>query len=241
MKGKYIFWVMAAICVVAVMAMGISSFSQEQAKKKSARDLFYVGEAGAPSQAAAQVLPPPGLNYKIIKQTTSAAGCDIQWVDAKNPFKTGERIKLVVTSNTDGYLYLFHQGTSGAAQTLFPSAKINGGKNNVTKGVEYTIPPVGWWEFRPPTGTEKIKIFLCRQPINAFATYIVPANIQAVPINVITELQKSVGRDLQYVDTANIPEVQGIQIISPVQSFFVVNVAQDPNAIVSVAIDLIHQ
>lgn len=227
--------------LISFLAFGMFSNFQEKEKQKSARDLFFVGAEEPSTPEAAPPQPPAGINYKIIKLVTNQSGCDFQWADVKKPFKTGDRIKLVVTSNTDGYLYIFNQGTSGAGQTLFPHLKINEGKNEIKKGVEYTIPPVGWWEFKGPKGTEKINMFLCRKPIAAFTSYVVPANIQAVPVNIILELEKGINRDLQFVDTAAAPQIQGVQLVSPVQSFFIVNISQDPEAIVSVQLDLIHK
>ena len=46
-------------------------------------------------------------------------------------FKSGDKVKLVFTPNTDGYVYWLAKGTSGNYTLLFPSAKT--GMDNAVK------------------------------------------------------------------------------------------------------------
>ena len=104
----------------------------------------------------------PGLRFRLMQAGANDAPTD---VDPSKEFQTGDRVRFAFESNIDGYLYVAQQGTSGNWTVLFPNPDINGGRNAVKRFQEYSIPDDGYFEMRPPSGTEKVFVFLSREPL----------------------------------------------------------------------------
>jgi hypothetical protein len=80
-------------------------------------------------------------------------------------FKSGDRVKLLFTSNRPGFVYWLNKGTSGEYQVLFPSAKA-GQNNSVERNAEYTFPTKGAWRFDDRKGTETVVCVLAPAKIS---------------------------------------------------------------------------
>ena len=104
--------------------------------------------------------PALGLRYTILKKTGDGQG----EAGADTVFHAGDRIRLAVETNDDGYLYVVNRGSSGTWKLLFPSAEIKGGDNRVQKRVPYEIPSGYTFTFDEQAGEEKLFIVLSRQP-----------------------------------------------------------------------------
>jgi Domain of unknown function (DUF4384) len=153
------------LTLIALLANG----SAQAGKELRARDLFLSGSqsadpsrpVGAKSDKTVKGPSPLGLRYSIVKQID---GESIE-VDPESVFRSGDRIRLNVQANDNGYLYIVLRGSSGRWSPLFPSKEILSGDNRVKKGGEYEI-PLGsvWFAFDEQQGTEKLFIVLARQP-----------------------------------------------------------------------------
>ena len=97
--------------------------------------------AGSPSRtpSGAQVIPasygnepvyPLGLRYSILKRE----GAESTEVAAGAVFRSGDRIRLRVEANADGFLYIVHRGSSGVWKPLFPSSEVAGGRQQDREG-----------------------------------------------------------------------------------------------------------
>jgi hypothetical protein len=106
---------------------------------------------------------PLGLRYSVLKR-----GADNQFTEVApdSMFKSGDRVRFQVKTNTTGYLYIVMQGSSGSWKLLFPSADVANGSNLVQPGENRTVPPGdrGQFFFDDQAGTEKIFVVLTRQP-----------------------------------------------------------------------------
>ncbi len=103
---------------------------------------------------------PLGLRYSILKVGSTGA----QEVDAETVFRPGDRIRVSVEANDDGYLYIVSRGSSGAWSVLFPSAEIAGGDNRIERGRRYEIPSGYSFAFDHTPGDERLFVVLSRQP-----------------------------------------------------------------------------
>jgi hypothetical protein len=101
-----------------------------------------------------------GLRYTILKRT----GDGQAETDADAVFHAGDRIRLAVETNDDGYLYVVNRGSSGTWKVLFPSAEIKDGDNRIQKHVRFEIPAGYTFTFDEQPGEEKLFIVLSRQP-----------------------------------------------------------------------------
>lgn len=161
--------------LLVMTALASSAYSQDAGLK--ARELFYAPAPDTPPPSAKKSVParrqttvpvttvanvPLGLRYSVMKRE----GDKFTDVDADATFRSGDRIRIKVDSNTTGYLYVVAQGSSGNWSLLFPSADVQGGNNRIEKGSSQQIPPgnKGQFVFNDQLGTEKLFLVLTRQP-----------------------------------------------------------------------------
>ncbi len=79
------------------------------------------------------------VQYRVLK--VSNDGVMEETNAALNTFFAGDRLRLAVKANQDGYLYVIHQrGKDMDGQIIFPQSRVNGGQNYVTKNQELILP-----------------------------------------------------------------------------------------------------
>ena len=147
--------------------------------KTKASDLYFAGleKVSARKAAAPRIIPVPGrpktlppasvetplgVRYSVLKYTST--GQDAVEVSPKTRFHFGDRIQLKVQFNDDGYLYLVHQGSSGAWQLMYPTPRTPSGGNAVVAGREYKIPETALMRFDAGRGVEKLFLVVSRVP-----------------------------------------------------------------------------
>jgi len=106
-----------------------------------------------------QPVYPLGLRYSILKRE----GGESTEVAPGAVFRSGDRIRLRVEANADGFLYIVHRGSSGVWKPLFPSSEVAGGSNKIEKGKSYEIPSGFVFTFDEQPGEEKLFIVLSRR------------------------------------------------------------------------------
>ena len=57
-------------------------------------------------------------------------------------FHTGDQLRLGVTANQDGFLYVIYQKQDQDGLVMFPDSRVNNGENYVAKNQEFILPPV---------------------------------------------------------------------------------------------------
>jgi hypothetical protein len=84
-------------------------------------------------------VPLLAVQYRIMKVDMDGAMQETN--AALNTFFAGDRLRLAVKANQDGYLYIIHQTSKDAdGQIIFPQSRVNGGQNYVTKNQELILP-----------------------------------------------------------------------------------------------------
>jgi hypothetical protein len=105
---------------------------------------------------------PLGLRYSFLR---NAGGDEYREVSPDTVFHSGDRIRVAVQSNGEGYLYIVMKGASGTWKVLFPSAEVADGSNRVAAGRQTLIPPPpDRFAFDEQAGEERLFIVLSRQP-----------------------------------------------------------------------------
>jgi Domain of unknown function (DUF4384) len=89
-------------------------------------------------------------------------------------FHNGDRLRVSVRTNQDGYLYIVHQVAPNApGQIIFPDSRLNNGSNVVSKGQEFVLPsncPANMDRrdcaliVTPPAGQEIFHLVFTRDP-----------------------------------------------------------------------------
>ncbi len=105
---------------------------------------------------------PIGVRCSVLRRVGPS---ELIEVDPDQVFRAGDRIKLRVEANEDGYLYIVTRGSSGVWKPLFPSPQIAGGNNYVEAGRTYDIPPGHVFTFDEQPGEEKIFVVFSRTPV----------------------------------------------------------------------------
>jgi hypothetical protein len=118
-----------------------------------------------PWLAAAQGTDELRLNYSVLYSS------DLEGPYALAPssrvFRSGEWVKLQVSSSSEGYLYILIKESDGKSQVLFPDAagKINRNMNRVRPGARTTIPVNGAFRIAGSAGSDELTIVISRVPL----------------------------------------------------------------------------
>ena len=92
--------------------------------------------------------------YKLQIKLEQFVETDWRPVDPEHVFDAGDRVRFLLKSNFDGYLYVSNQGTSGKFISLFPSEE-TGENNRIESGKEYVVPQTeGAFRIQGPAGHE---------------------------------------------------------------------------------------
>lgn len=110
-----------------------------------------------------------GLGYSVFMRDN--LGRSVR-VDPTRTFRAGDRVRLNLESNIDGYLYVFYRENDGSPTMLFPDARLNGGINYITAHVPYEVPSSKelvesnrWFTFDAKPATENLYIIVSREPL----------------------------------------------------------------------------
>lgn len=116
---------------------------------------------------------PIGLGYSLYMRDANG---DPVRVDPTRTFRAGDRIRISLETNTDGYLYVFHTENNGEPQMLYPNVRLDDGDNFVEAHVPYELPWSGeapenrWFVFDNNPANERLYIVLAREPLPAVPT-----------------------------------------------------------------------
>jgi hypothetical protein len=100
------------------------------------------------------------------------ANGDAVRVDPDREFRTGDRVRVSLETNTDGYLYIFNTTDNGEPVMIYPDAQLDEGGNYVEAHVPYEVPAstaseerLRWFAFDAKPGTERLYIVVTREPL----------------------------------------------------------------------------
>jgi Domain of unknown function (DUF4384) len=93
-------------------------------------------------------------------------------IDPTREFHNGDRIRISLEPNIDGYLYVFHTEGDGKPEMIFPDARLEGGENWVEAHVPIDVPStvetderLKWFQFYGNPATEHLFVVLTREPL----------------------------------------------------------------------------
>ena len=124
-------------------------------------------DSDAGTTAASQ--PAIGLGYTLFMRDSNG---DAVRVDPSEEFHTGERVRITLEANVDGYLYIFHSEGDGPPQMIFPDWRLQDGDNAIEAHVPYEVPAsfekderLRWFTFDANPSTEHLHIVVTREPL----------------------------------------------------------------------------
>ncbi|MFN2532838.1 MAG: DUF4384 domain-containing protein [Pyrinomonadaceae bacterium] len=123
-------------------------------------------------------------------------------------FHVGDRLRLSVRTNQDGYLYIIHQPSpTQPGQIIFPDSRVNGGRNDVTKTQELILPsncPAGMPArdcsliVAPPAGREVFTLVFTRDPITDLPNTAAEST-GGIPVETLVKLRSESGQALRRI------------------------------------------
>jgi hypothetical protein len=98
-------------------------------------------------------------------------------VDPEHVFRKGDRVRVLLETNTDGYLYIFNQTNDGPVIMIYPDAQLDEAGNYIKAHVPWEIPSgaadqerLRWLVFDDVAGTERLFFVLTREPLKDVPT-----------------------------------------------------------------------
>ena len=149
------------------------------------------------------------LKYRLLEREDNGPP---RRVNTSGGFDVGDQLKLAITANQNGFLYIVHNsnGTDGrtvdSPRIVFPDPRINDGRNEVEKDkeivvprycAEYDNPEDCWWEITPPAGRDYFTVIFSRDEINSLAA-LKPGS--PVDQQLVDNLKKQSGQTLGRTD-----------------------------------------
>jgi hypothetical protein len=160
---------LSASCVlVLALAAGLFratfSFARPQDTSSGARGLFLdtrpSDNKGTPSKPSGKP-GKMGLGYTLFVEQGGTA----KRVSPEHVFHSGDRVRILVETNREVYLYVFHQEGPASADLLFPDARLHGGENIVSAHQPSYVPNTGWFTFDNHAGDEKLTLVASEKPL----------------------------------------------------------------------------
>jgi uncharacterized protein DUF4384 len=128
------------------------------------------GPSTKPSEPATPVNAPRlGIGLTLFMRDSN--GMAVR-VDPDRVFSKGDRVRVLLETNTDGYLYIFNSTDDGPATMIYPHADLDEAGNYLQAHVPFEIPTslateerLRWFAFDENAGTERLFLVFTREPL----------------------------------------------------------------------------
>lgn len=111
-----------------------------------------------------------GLGYTLYLRDVNGRAVR---VEPTREFHNGDRIRISLEPNIDGYLYVFHTEGDGAPEMIFPDSRLEGGDNWIAAHVPIDVPStvetderLRWFQFYGNPATEHLFVVVTREPLS---------------------------------------------------------------------------
>jgi hypothetical protein len=129
--------------------------------------------------------PTPGANPVSRKPTAQRLGLGLTLfmrdsnglavrTDPSRTFRKGEHVRVLLETNSDGFLYVFNTTDDGPPTMIYPDAELEEAGNFIQGHVPWEIPSSAaaeerqrWFTFDQNGGTEKLYFVFTREPLEA--------------------------------------------------------------------------
>jgi hypothetical protein len=128
-------------------------------------------------------------------------------VDPDHVFRKGDRVRVLLETNTDGYLYIFNTTNDGPATMIYPDADLDEAGNFLQAHVPFEIPTslageerLRWFAFDEVAGTEHLFFVFTREPLKGIPIdddLIAFCRDSKCPVQPNEEVWAAVQKDLQ--------------------------------------------
>ena len=114
----------------------------------------------------------PRLGLGMTLFTRDSNGLAVR-VDPEHVFRKGDRVRVLLETNTDGYLYIFNQTDDGPVIMIYPDKDLDEAGNYIRAHVPWEIPSsasdderLRWLVFDANPGNERLFFVFTREPLD---------------------------------------------------------------------------
>jgi hypothetical protein len=189
-------------------------------------------------------------------------------IEPTREFHNGDRIRISLEPNIDGYLYVFHTEGDGQPEMIFPDARLEGGENWVEAHVPIDVPStvetderLKWFQFYGNPATERLYVVLTREPLANVPTAETLTNLCSAnkancpwhpPTDVWSQIQQAAKADVKVVTSKTTGQAQtekeevattrglGLDQSAPQPSVIRMSASTDAPVLVT-TLDLVHK
>ena len=165
------------------------------------------GPSSKPSEPATPVNAPRlGIGLTLFMRDSN--GMAVR-VDPDRVFSKGDRVRVLLETNTDGYLYIFNSTDNGPATMIYPHADLDEAGNYLQAHVPFEIPTslateerLRWFAFDENAGTERLFLVFTREPLGGIPIddeliALCRDSRESCPVKPSAEVWASVQKELQ--------------------------------------------
>lgn len=158
------------LAVGVIVSLGL--FAQQE-QPKGAKVLFLDTQSGRmtmprvsrpapkPSRTSSNNVDVPAITGLMYYLELVAPSGELVRVNSNRTFHSGERFRLHVSSNIDGWLTILQSQDGGKFEKLFPTSSLPGSASNIRKGVDTVLPAAGgWFKFDERPGEIRLLMML---------------------------------------------------------------------------------
>src|SRR5438105_1788302 len=148
-----------------------SSSSTANSNVANANNKFANGNTSSANRNSGVTAPTEaiGLGYTLYLRDVNGRAVR---VEPTREFHNGDRIRISLEPNIDGYLYVFHTEGDGQPEMIFPDARLEGGENWIEAHVPIDVPStvetderLKWFQFYGNPATEHLFLVVTREPL----------------------------------------------------------------------------
>src|SRR5215813_2304056 len=128
------------LCGVAVGQESSTTWDKPQTVQRQAKPKrVYRPTPKAKVRPKTQLAPLLTVQYRVlIKRPDGTSGES----SLASVFHAGDQLRLGVTANQSGFLYVIYQKENEDGLIMFPDSRVNNGENYVNRNQEFILPPV---------------------------------------------------------------------------------------------------
>ncbi|HEY6229853.1 MAG TPA: DUF4384 domain-containing protein [Pyrinomonadaceae bacterium] len=137
--------------------------------KAYTRNANDANNAAANTNSTSGPSQPIALGYTLFVRDVNGRAVRIE---PTREFHNGDRIRISLEPNVDGYLYVFHTEGDGQPEMIYPDARLEGGENWIEAHVPIDVPStvesderLRWFQFYGNPATEHLYVVVTREPL----------------------------------------------------------------------------
>ena len=137
--------------------------------KQPEKQAVKPGPTGSSEPSKPVNMPRIGLGLTLFMRDSN--GLAVR-TDPDHVFQKGDRVRVLLETNTDGYLYIFNTTNNGPATMIYPHSELDEGGNYIQAHVPFEIPSsaasaehLRWFAFDEVAGSEQLFFVFTREPL----------------------------------------------------------------------------